>query len=403
LFLLGMYLKHLLFAAAALLIAAKGLAEAREIPSPAGPGSAQPYLTAAPDGRLYLSWLEPLGASGTRLRFATRGAAGWSAPRTIAEGTDWFVNWADFPSMTVLPDGSLAAHWLVKSGDGAYAYDVHVARSFDGGATWGAPRVPHRDGTATEHGFVSLFPAGDGLLGAAWLDGRETGGGGGHEGHGAGGAMTLRYAAIGRDGATRAEALLDARVCDCCQTAAAVTSEGPVLVFRDRSPAEVRDIAIVRMQGGAWSEPRAVADDGWKIHGCPVNGPSVAADGRRVAVAWFTLANGQPHVKLAFSADAGASFGPAVVVDDGDPLGRVDTLLLDDGSALVSWLEQAGDANRLRVRRVRADGSLAPVVTVDAAARVRGNAFPQIARAGHAVMIAWTDDRVRTAALAPIP
>ena len=90
-------------------------------------------------------------------------------------------------------------------------------------------------------------------------------------------------------------------------------------------------------------------------------------------------------------------------MDDGQPLGRVDTLLLDDGSALVSWLEQAGEANRLRVRHVRADGSLAGAATVAPAARVRANAFPQMARAGKLVVIAWTDDRVRTAVLDPVP
>ena len=393
---------RLLLAVAALLMAGSGMAEVREIPSPAGPGSGQPNLVAGPDGHIYLSWLEPRGGTEVRLRFATRQGGGWSAPRTIAAGSNWFVNWADFPSLAVLPDGSLAAHWLAKSGNGAYAYDVLVSQSFDGGASWSAPRVPHRDGTATEHGFVSLFPAGDGMLGAAWLDGRETAAGTGHDAHG-GGAMTLRYAAIGRDGSLRGEALLDARTCDCCQTAAATTAEGPVVVFRDRSPEEVRDIAIVRLRGGAWSKPRPVAVDGWKIHGCPVNGPSIAADGRHVAVAWFTLANEQPHVKLAFSGDAGATFGPAVIVDEGHPLGRVDTLLLDDGSALVSWLEQAGDANRLRLRRVRPDGVLAPAVTVAPAAAVRANAFPQLARDGDTLVVAWTDERVRTATLSPIP
>jgi hypothetical protein len=37
--------------------------------------------------------------------------------------------------MVALPDGSLAAHWLVKSGSGTYAYDVNISRSFDGGKT----------------------------------------------------------------------------------------------------------------------------------------------------------------------------------------------------------------------------------------------------------------------------
>ena len=145
-------MRRLSFAVVAVLIPALALTEAREIPSPAPPGSAQPNLVTAPDGHLYLSWLEPRADSGVRLRFAVREGTGWSAPRTIAEGRNWFVNWADFPSMAALPDGSLAAHWLVRSGDGTYAYDVHLSRSFDGGATWSTPRTPHRDGTPTGRG-----------------------------------------------------------------------------------------------------------------------------------------------------------------------------------------------------------------------------------------------------------
>lgn len=62
----------------------------------------------------------------------------------------------------------------MKNGPGPYAYDVHISRSNDGDASWSRPLVPHRDGTATEHGFVSLFTTQDASLAAVWLDGRET-------------------------------------------------------------------------------------------------------------------------------------------------------------------------------------------------------------------------------------
>jgi hypothetical protein len=126
--------------------------------------------------------------------------------------------------------------------------------------------------------------------------------------------MTLRYAAIDAEGHVSDEALLDERVCECRQTSAALTSGGPVVVYRDRSGTEVRDIYIVRQQGGGWSAPRPVYADNWEINGCPVNGPSVAADGRRVAVAWYTGAGDTPRVKVAFSEDAGATFGGPVAV-----------------------------------------------------------------------------------------
>jgi len=377
------------------------LAQVRELPSPAAAGSLAPGLFAAADGRVFLSWIDRLGAGRHALRFAVKEGDGWSAPREIAEGPGWFVNWADFPSLIAMPDGTLAAHWLAKSGSGTYAYDVNLARSTDGGNTWSEPLVPHRDGTPTEHGFVSMFAAPGNLLEAVWLDGRETRPEAGEHDHG-GGAMTLRYAAIGPDGTLSREAVLDARVCDCCQTSAALTEEGPVVVYRDRSDREMRDVSVVRLRDGRWTEPRPVSSDNWEMHGCPVNGPAVAAAGSRVAVAWFTAANDMPRVKLAFSSDAGASFGTPVIVDDGNPLGRLETLLLDDGSALVSWLESTREGSSLRVRRIRADGRLDATVTVLPAGAPISNGFPQMARTGEWLVFAWTAEGVRTAVM-PVP
>lgn len=377
-------------AAAWLLCVHAAWAQVRELPTPAREGSIGPNLSVAPDGRVLLSWIDRLDDGRHALRFSVKEGDGWSAPRVIAEGADWFVNWADFPSIIALPDGSLAAHWLVKSAAATYAYDVRIARSTDGGAHWSAPLVPHRDGTPTEHGFVSLFPARDGRLAAAWLDGRE------------GGAMTLRYAAVGPDGAMQDEALLDSRVCDCCQTSAAVTAEGPLVVYRDRSSQEVRDIAVVGLREGRWSEPRGLPADGWEIQGCPVNGPAIAASGGRVAVAWFTAAKDAPRVRLAFSNDAGASIGTPVRVDDGNPLGRVDVALLDDGSAVVSWVESSPEGSSLRVRRIRANGEPGAAVIVVPAGAKLANGFPQMARSGDTLVFAWTAGQVMTA-LMPVP
>lgn len=376
-------------------------AQVRELPSPAGQGSGQPNLAVARDGRVYLSWIEKLGGGRFSLRFAVREKDAWSAPRVIAEGANWFVNWADFPSLIVLPDNSLAAHWLVKNGPGTFDYEVTIARSFDGGKTWGKPFVPHRDGKLAEHGFVSLFAARDGNLAAVWLDGREMKAGANDHGHGHG-DMTLRYVKIKRDGTLTDEAVLDARVCECCQTSAALTEAGPVVVYRDRSDNEMRDISLVRLVNGQWSQPLTVGADHWQINGCPVNGPSVAAAGRRVAVAWFTAVNNQPRVKLAFSNDAGATFAAPLIIDDGNPAGRVEALLLDDGSALVCWLEKLPAGGAVRVRRVWPDGKRGEATTVSTTGAARSNGFPQMARTGQTLVFAWTGAQVLTATL-PLP
>lgn len=369
--------------------------------SPAGVGSGEPNLYKVVDGRIYLTWIEKQGDKIQVLRFAVFSGRAWSAPKTIIEGDNLFVNWADFPSLVVLPDGALVAHWLIKSSTGAHAYDVNIARSTDEGKTWSKPVVPHRDGTKTEHGFVSMLPGTGGRAGAIWLDGRNFKDNA-NEGHGSStNEMTLRYTTVNAKGQLSEEMLLDSRVCDCCQTSAALTSEGPIVVYRDRSEKEIRDISVVRLSKGRWTEPRTVNADGWEIHGCPVNGPSVSADGRRVAVGWFTAAQDNPRVKVAFSNDAGDTFASPIVVDEGSPVGRVDVIVLGDGSALVSWLERTAKGGQVKVRRVRPDGSRDESTTVAESSAARSSGFPQMARAGDEIIFAWTDpgtpSRVRTA------
>lgn len=376
---------------------------ARELGSPAGPGSGEPNLAVAPDGRVLLSWIEPAGEGGHTLRFSSlEGESAWSAPRLIAEGKGWFVNWADFPALAALPDGTLFAHWLEKSGPSTYAYDVRVVSSRDGGASWTGPVVPHRDGTKTEHGFVSMAPWGDGELGMVWLDGRKTAGAAASEHGHATAQMALMHTSLSGEGRLGAETVLDPRVCDCCQTDMVRAKDALVVVYRDRSEAEVRDMSVVRFAGGSWSAPRPLAADGWTINGCPVNGPAIAAHGATVATAWFTAAGDKPAVKLAFSSDSGATFGDPIAVDDGRPLGRVDVVVVDDQTALASWLEQGekGVAS-LRLRRVRRDGGRAEAITVAESTGARSSGFPRMALAGRRLVLAWRDaaepPRVRTA------
>jgi hypothetical protein len=360
----------------------------RELETPAPPGSLAPSLAAAGDGRVLLSWLEPRGERRHALRFASRVAGGrWSEPLTVAEGEGWFVNWADVPHLGALADGALFAHWLEKRPQGAaYHYDVRLTRSRDHGRSWDAPFSPYADRTAAEHGFVALAPLDAARMGALFLDGRET--------TQPNGATTLRFAAVPKLGAPEPDVRLDGRVCDCCQTALARTTRGLVAAYRDRSEDEVRDIAVVRLANGRWSAPAIPAPDGWQIHGCPVNGPALAAAGDRVALAWFAMAGEVSRVKLAFSEDAGASWGPPRVVDDGRPIGRVDVVLAGRGplgSAIVSWLEQTDAGASLRLRRVPVAGEAHSSVAVAGTSQARSSGVPRLADAGDGLIVAWRD------------
>ena len=357
------------------------------VEGPAGLNSAQPQLSVSTRGVL-LSWIEREGARAT-LRFAERTPTGWSVPRTVATGDNWFVNWADVPSVLRLPDGTLAAHWLQKSGPGTYAYDVRLSYSKSDGQTWSTPFVPHTDGTLTEHGFASLFPMAAGSLGLVWLDGRAM-----HpSGHdsASGGAMTLRFGAFDRGWKPVAETALDLRVCECCPTTAAVTAEGPIVAYRNRSNEEIRDIYVTRLTNGKWSEPAPVFNDNWHITGCPVNGPMLAARGSTVAIAWFTGKENQNRAFVAFSQDNGRTFGAPIRLDDAQTLGRVDVELLEDGSAVGSWIEYAPGASKFRIRRVEPSGRRSAAVTVTPITSDRSAGYPRLARHDRELVMAWTE------------
>jgi hypothetical protein len=357
---------------------------------PISGSAAEPNLAVDADGKVYLSWIELQPDSTHALRLSVLRDSQFDTPRTIAAGQRWFVNWADFPMLSV-NRGVLAAHWLQRGGPGRYNYGVRVALSSDGGATWSAPITPHRDTVPGEHGFVSLYPLGDGF-GAIWLDARD--GGGEH------GAMSLRSTTISSSGQLGEDVQVDDRTCDCCQTSVAVSARGPIAVYRDRTADEIRDISVARFENGRWSHGKPVRNDGWQVNYCPVNGPAIAAREHNVAVAWFTAADSLPRVYISFSMDDGVTFGEAIRVDAGNPAGRVDVQLLDDGDALVTWLENQPDPS-LRVRRVSKDGATTSAHKIQAMSTERPSGFPHVVVTGSKVVFAWTEpgkpSRVRAA------
>ena len=350
-----------------------------QIQTPVGPASQVPYLATDSDGAVWMSWIEERESGGHRFSFARLTGEEWSAPVTIAEGDSFFVNWADFPTIRPMANDLVYASYPWRNGEGTYAYDVRVAISEDSGQTWNPPVIPHDDGTATEHGFVTMIEHDEGAL-IAWLDGRNFADSGSHDEHGhddegPGPDMTLRSVLLKPDGSTSTAAVIDERVCDCCQTDGVMTEHGAFLAYRDRSPKEVRDIQFATFDE-EWSEPATLTDDGWNIAGCPVNGAAVDASGSYVGVAWYTEAGEQPRVYARRSQDGGETFGEPVRIDNGAPLGRTDIVVLDDGTALVLWLEQSGEGAEIYLRPVPARGAPGEERLIATTSGARASGFP---------------------------
>ena len=359
-----------------------------DVASPSRPGAHEPSLTSHEDA-LYMSWMEQAGHQ-TKIMMSVKSADGWSGPRLVHQGDDLFVNWADFPGIAVFEDGTVAVHWLREIGPSSFDYQVEISLSHDGGTTWGQPLIPHADRSFAQHGFVSMWPAERNTMSIIWLDGRAYGAES-DEALAAPDAMQLRGTILTRDGELGDDVAIDLQTCSCCQTSLAATGDSTVLAaYRDRTEGEIRDISVARRTDGGWEEPVRVHEDGWELSGCPVNGPAIDADGEIAAVAWFTGANDIAAVKVAFTDDGARSFGEPVRIDLGNPVGRVDLEMLDDGTALVSWVEWSEGDEALFLCRVHRDAgciSQERLATNSAGTSVN---FPRMARLGRDIYLAWT-------------
>ncbi|GAB4197818.1 MAG: hypothetical protein Tsb002_32270 [Wenzhouxiangellaceae bacterium] len=360
-------------------------AQIMPLPSPAASGSLAPRLTSSATASPWLSWLEPVD-NGYALRISNWSDQGFGPAITVASGADWFINWADTPHLWIDSQGRMLAHWLQKSADSTFAYDVMLAHSANG-AQWSQPYSPHADSTPTEHGFASAVPLDDGML-IAWLDGRATLA----NDSSTSGAMSLRAARISAGGQIEERMVLDQRVCDCCQTDAAMTTQGPVVVYRDRDDDEVRNIAMVHYSTAGWSKPVTVHNDGWKITGCPVNGPQVVSLGDEVAVVWFTMANNLPTVKVARSVDRLSRFEPPYTLSRATPLGRVAISQVGVHLA-IAWIEEQSERALLQLAIVEAETLREQRRQVIATVpRGRASGFPALAAINQRqLLIAWTD------------
>jgi len=360
-----------------------------DVTSPAAVPSRLPRLTAGPGGHAFLSWVEDSGdgdEATTRWLFAEFDGEAFAPPRAIASGPDWVINWVDTPALVWLGGDRWAGHFLEQLPSDPHSYQVRVVRSGDGGASWSEPQRLHDHDGGGEHGFPSWVDLGDGQAFVAWLDGRN------NTGHGGSGAMELRARTVGADGALGPEQALDERVCDCCPTAAVAAGDGSVLLaYRDRSADEVRDISILRWRAGAPPEPVWSSGDGWRIMGCPVNGPALAAAGGRVGVAWFTLgADGGARVLAAVSGEGGRSFGAPVVLARGPVQGRVDAAFDAGGALVVTWLEAEGESGAWKLARLDPREGLRPAETLVATRASRDAGVARLARCGDTLLLAYT-------------
>ena len=347
--------------------------------------NAQPSLVSG-EGSLSLSWISSNEGKKSTLNFSQFKEGKWINNQTMATGSNWFVNWADFPAHAI-NENLILSSYLKKSDSGTYTYDVILSLQKLSGEKVKEDFLLNTDGVKAEHGFVSIIPNHNQGFFITWLDGRNTVDkdlDGYHK------PMTIRFAEITNKGDIIDESELDSATCDCCQTSIAVTNKGPVVVYRDRSDKEVRDIYIARKINGIWGVPTPIHNDGWEINGCPVNGPKVASNSNNLAVSWFTVSNEKPTVNLSFSKSNGASFGTPIKINDDDAIGRVDVAFLNPQEVLVSYIEGDDVGTYLRIKKVSIDGKVSAPITISKIDGGRNSGVPQLEILDNEAFIVWT-------------
>ena len=347
--------------------------------------NAQPSLTSN-NGSLALTWISSDKDMNASLIFRQFKNKQWTNSQTLAIGSDWFINWADFPTHAINGDRVLTSY-LKKSASGRYTYDVFLNLQKLSGEKIKEDFILNTDGFKAEHGFVSIAEGNNEGFFITWLDGRNTVEkelNGNHK------PMTIRFAEITTAGDIVNEIELDSSVCDCCQTSITNTDKGPIVVYRDRSDKEIRDIYVTRNIDDGWETPVPVYNDEWEIYGCPVNGPKVVSNSNNLAVSWFTVADGKPSVNLSFSESYGSSFSNPIKINDYTAIGRVDVAFLNDSEVLVSYMEVDDVGTYLRLKKVSIDGKVSKPITISKIDSGRNTGVPQLEILDNEIFIVWT-------------
>jgi len=387
-----MWLKSVLVLLPVALAASGQVLKVDPVPNPSSAGSLQAHWGTASDGNPLLSWVEKSKDDSLSLRYAIRRGSQWTEPRTIVTNRQFFRQPAESPSVISFPSGSLIAEWVELPPGSGEAENLYVSASNDG-MKWTTPVMAHRDRSPVQHALASMTASGDGEASVVWLEALK----------GEDAPSALKRTVVNSSGAVVKEETLDSDVCTCCPTSIVKTAKGLLIAYRDHSPKDIRDIAVIRFENGRWLPSRILNADKWEINACPVNGAAAAARNNHVAIGWYTEAQDSPRTQLAFSSDDGATFSKPVRISTGNSFGHTSVALADNGDAIVSWLEEgSGDGVRLLARQVTSAGVAGPVAEIAQGAQ-RSIGYPRLIQVGNETWIAWGNSgntKIQTARLA---
>jgi hypothetical protein len=192
--------------------------------------------------------------------------------------------------------------------------DLMFARSLRFGRKFEKPvRVTDKE-APSQNGFSYMTVAPNGDLYAVWLDGRDPQ----NTAHGTSHVYLTKSTDKGAN--WNRNIPVANNVCPCCRPAVAFGANGEVFVaWRGVDANDVRDMAMVVStdHGATFSKPVLMANDNWKISGCPHTGPQLVVKGKRLYAAWHSEGDGSnAGIRVAWSDDNARTFSKPVIASD---------------------------------------------------------------------------------------
>jgi hypothetical protein len=245
------------------------------------------------------------------LTVSNDGGDTFAPPVPLSEkGVQILSDGEDSPSLAISGHGGIYVLWEQERSDGGT--DLMFARSINNGRRFEKPIRVTDKVKPSANSFSSLAAAPDGSIYVIWLDGRNPMAGP----HGTSAVYLARSSDRGATFGKNVQVAPGA--CHCSRPALAFGTQGEVFVaWRTVLMGNIRDVAVAASydQGETFGPQVRVAQDNWRIDGCPRSGPSLAVKGSRLYISWFSEGTGRnPGVRVTWSDDAGESFAAARIV-----------------------------------------------------------------------------------------
>jgi hypothetical protein len=333
-----------------------------------------PSLTAAPGGRVALTWVaRDTSGADVWIAFSADSGGHFSAPARLNLRRGRVSSFPESrPVAAFGAGGNVVVAWASARDSVRFGDDIVARSSDDGGVTFGPEVLLNDDADvegSTYHGFIALDATPQGGLFAAWVDGRTTELAPGE----AEPAIAEIWGASSADGGATwsANQCVATGVCPCCRISLRASASLLALAYRGvRS--DVRDprLALSRDGGKSFELDTLVSADGWKLAGCPSTGPALTLGRDGGWVAWYTGAEGRDGVHASpWRAGRGATTAP-VALDDTLRDCAHPMLEAMGPVTLAGVLGRAGKSRRvLALRTVGAGGELSPWLLLGANAR----------------------------------